>query len=217
MPVVASVSSAISSVTRRRMRVGIMGLGYVGLALAVCFAEEGHDVVGVDIDARKIEALAGGVSTSRTSGRTVSRRPWRNAPKSRSAQPTSLAAMPCWSAYRSRGRPTVSRTRAAGQCDSFLGRSAAAWAADRPGVDDLPRDHAGPDGAEPREVRPGRRPRLPPGLLARARGPRTYDYTLRNTPKLLGASSRHAPIELRPCTARCATRSSGSPVRRPRS
>jgi UDP-N-acetyl-D-mannosaminuronate dehydrogenase len=33
------------------MRVGIMGLGYVGLALAVCFAEEGHDVVGVDIDA----------------------------------------------------------------------------------------------------------------------------------------------------------------------
>ena len=39
-----------------------MGLGYVGLPLAVCFAEEGHDVVGVDVDARKIEALARGES-----------------------------------------------------------------------------------------------------------------------------------------------------------
>jgi UDP-N-acetyl-D-glucosamine dehydrogenase len=44
------------------MRVGIMGLGYVGLPLAVAFAEEGHDVVGVDIDARKIEALSRGDS-----------------------------------------------------------------------------------------------------------------------------------------------------------
>jgi UDP-N-acetyl-D-glucosamine dehydrogenase len=44
------------------MTVGIMGLGYVGLPLAVAFAEAGHDVVAVDIDARKIEALARGDS-----------------------------------------------------------------------------------------------------------------------------------------------------------
>src|SRR5919201_1057944 len=44
------------------MRVGIMGLGYVGLPLAVAFAEQGHDVVGVDIDARKVEALNRGES-----------------------------------------------------------------------------------------------------------------------------------------------------------
>jgi UDP-N-acetyl-D-glucosamine dehydrogenase len=44
------------------MRVGIMGLGYVGLPLAVAFAEEGHDIVGVDIDARKVEGLSGGES-----------------------------------------------------------------------------------------------------------------------------------------------------------
>ena len=44
------------------MTVGIMGLGYVGLPLAVAFAEEGHDVVAVDIDARKIEALSQGRS-----------------------------------------------------------------------------------------------------------------------------------------------------------
>jgi UDP-N-acetyl-D-glucosamine dehydrogenase len=44
------------------MTVGIMGLGYVGLPLAVAFAEEGHDVVAVDVDPRKIEALNAGES-----------------------------------------------------------------------------------------------------------------------------------------------------------
>jgi UDP-N-acetyl-D-glucosamine dehydrogenase len=44
------------------MNVGIMGLGYVGLPLAVAFAEEGHRVVGVDVDARKVEALGRGES-----------------------------------------------------------------------------------------------------------------------------------------------------------
>src|SRR4051812_39702772 len=39
------------------MHIGIMGLGYVGLPLAVAFAEEGHTVIGLDTDARKIEAL----------------------------------------------------------------------------------------------------------------------------------------------------------------
>jgi UDP-N-acetyl-D-glucosamine dehydrogenase len=39
------------------MNVGIVGLGYVGLPLAVSFAEAGHDVTCVDIDPRKIGAL----------------------------------------------------------------------------------------------------------------------------------------------------------------
>ena len=30
------------------MKIGIVGLGYVGLPLAVAFVEEGHEVVGVD-------------------------------------------------------------------------------------------------------------------------------------------------------------------------
>src|SRR5689334_12946093 len=45
-----------------RMRVGVVGLGYVGLPLAVAFAEEGHDVVGLDADPRKVDALAEGRS-----------------------------------------------------------------------------------------------------------------------------------------------------------
>src|SRR6202011_3458026 len=42
--------------------VGIIGLGYVGLPLAVAFASEGCEVVGVDSDPRKIEAIAEGRS-----------------------------------------------------------------------------------------------------------------------------------------------------------
>ena len=42
--------------------VGIIGLGYVGLPLAVVFAEEGCDVVAVDVDARKIQQLSRGES-----------------------------------------------------------------------------------------------------------------------------------------------------------
>ena len=44
------------------MKVGIIGLGYVGLPLAVAFAEAGHEVVGLDTDARKVEALREGRS-----------------------------------------------------------------------------------------------------------------------------------------------------------
>ena len=44
------------------MKIGIVGLGYVGLPLAVAFAEAGHDVVGLDLDPAKIEALAAGRS-----------------------------------------------------------------------------------------------------------------------------------------------------------
>jgi len=44
------------------MKIGIIGLGYVGLPLAVAFAEAGHEVVGLDTDVRKIEALREGRS-----------------------------------------------------------------------------------------------------------------------------------------------------------
>jgi UDP-N-acetyl-D-glucosamine dehydrogenase len=44
------------------MNVGIIGLGYVGLPLAMSFCEAGHDVVGVDVDARKLAVLQRGES-----------------------------------------------------------------------------------------------------------------------------------------------------------
>jgi UDP-N-acetyl-D-glucosamine dehydrogenase len=44
------------------MSVGIIGLGYVGLPLAVAFAEAGEDVVAVDVDERKIALIEAGES-----------------------------------------------------------------------------------------------------------------------------------------------------------
>jgi UDP-N-acetyl-D-glucosamine dehydrogenase len=44
------------------MRVGIIGLGYVGLPLAVAFARAGSEVIAVDIDPRKLEAIEAGRS-----------------------------------------------------------------------------------------------------------------------------------------------------------
>lgn len=44
------------------MRIGIVGLGYVGLPLAVAFAEAGHAVVGYDVDRSRTERLGRGES-----------------------------------------------------------------------------------------------------------------------------------------------------------
>jgi UDP-N-acetyl-D-glucosamine dehydrogenase len=44
------------------MQIGIVGLGYVGLPLAVAFSEAGHEVLGLDADAAKVESLGRGES-----------------------------------------------------------------------------------------------------------------------------------------------------------
>jgi UDP-N-acetyl-D-glucosamine dehydrogenase len=44
------------------MKLGIVGLGYVGLPLALAFAEAGNDVVGLDTDPGKLADLAAGRS-----------------------------------------------------------------------------------------------------------------------------------------------------------
>jgi UDP-N-acetyl-D-glucosamine dehydrogenase len=44
------------------MQIGIVGLGYVGLPLAVAFAEAGHRVAGYDVDSGRVGRLARGES-----------------------------------------------------------------------------------------------------------------------------------------------------------
>jgi UDP-N-acetyl-D-glucosamine dehydrogenase len=44
------------------MTIGIVGLGYVGLPLAVAFAEAGHEVIGVDVDRQRVAAVNEGTS-----------------------------------------------------------------------------------------------------------------------------------------------------------
>jgi UDP-N-acetyl-D-glucosamine dehydrogenase len=52
----------ISKLRDKKARIAILGLGYVGLPLAVVFAEAGFHVTGVEPDARKVESLTKGVS-----------------------------------------------------------------------------------------------------------------------------------------------------------
>ena len=42
--------------------VGVIGLGYVGLPLALAFAESGASVIGVDLDARRVASVRAGAS-----------------------------------------------------------------------------------------------------------------------------------------------------------
>lgn len=55
-------SELLQKIEQREAKVGIVGLGYVGLPLAVAFAEAGFDVVGVDVDAEKVAMLQDGES-----------------------------------------------------------------------------------------------------------------------------------------------------------
>jgi UDP-N-acetyl-D-glucosamine dehydrogenase len=51
-----------TKIQQRQARVGIIGLGYVGLPLALLYSEQKFQVTGFDIDARKVETLAKGGS-----------------------------------------------------------------------------------------------------------------------------------------------------------
>ena len=55
-------ADVLERIADRRLVVGIIGMGYVGLPLARTFAERGFSVVGFDIDAGKVEALMAGRS-----------------------------------------------------------------------------------------------------------------------------------------------------------
>ncbi len=61
-PLPAAANSLIERFARREATVGVVGLGYVGLPLAVALAKAGYRVIGVDADAEKSEALSRGES-----------------------------------------------------------------------------------------------------------------------------------------------------------
>src|SRR5215217_9587909 len=46
----------------REAKIGIVGLGYAGLPLALAFAETGFEVTGIDLDDSKVSALKEGRS-----------------------------------------------------------------------------------------------------------------------------------------------------------
>lgn len=52
----------LAKIEARELRIGIIGLGYVGLPLAVEFAAAGAQVVGIDVDRQKVDLLNAGES-----------------------------------------------------------------------------------------------------------------------------------------------------------
>ena len=52
----------IKKLKNKEAQVAILGLGYVGLPLAVVFAEAGFRVTGIDPDSRKVDSLKNGIS-----------------------------------------------------------------------------------------------------------------------------------------------------------
>ena len=55
-------ASLLEKIDARTARAGVVGLGYVGLPLAVELAKAGFQTTGIDLDARKIQAIAEGRS-----------------------------------------------------------------------------------------------------------------------------------------------------------
>ena len=62
MDAVRSLSEWTARVRQREARVGIVGLGYVGLPLTLLFSGEGFRVTGFDVDTAKVETLNRGES-----------------------------------------------------------------------------------------------------------------------------------------------------------
>ena len=58
----ASNQQILDRIRRKQARIGIIGLGYVGLPLAVEFARQGFDVTGFDVDAQKTTQINAGTS-----------------------------------------------------------------------------------------------------------------------------------------------------------
>jgi len=56
------MSSLLNKIKQKNATIGIIGLGYVGLPLAIRFSEEGFRVVGFDIDDSKVKMLNKGES-----------------------------------------------------------------------------------------------------------------------------------------------------------
>ena len=52
----------IKKLQEKTAKIGILGMGYVGMPLAVVFAEAGFNVLGIDPDQRKVDTFNKGIS-----------------------------------------------------------------------------------------------------------------------------------------------------------
>ncbi len=192
----------LARINDRTARIAVIGLGYVGLPLAVAFAERGYRVTGIDVDAGKVEMLNRGelyvqdVPAQRLAPLLLAAKPERtdagsgaggkphSAPFRATTEYAALAdcdaAIICVPTPLNKTRdPDVRFLIPAGECDR---RAHPPRHADLPRIDHLPRHDRGAAAADAYEragaAAAGDRAlragqRLLPGLLARAHRPGT--------------------------------------------
>ena len=178
------------------MKVGVIGLGYVGLPLAVAFAEAAAEVVGVDVDEAMVESLARGESTIEdipSERLTAARRraPCRHHRLGRALADCDAIVICVPTPLAHQREPDLSYVDAAGR--DRRRRRSSRGPARRPRVHHLPRHDPRAPRADPGGVGPRRWPGLPPRLLARADRPGRTDYTVRTTPKVVGGLTEGVP------------------------
>ncbi len=188
------------------MSIGIVGMGYVGLPLAVGFAEAGVDVIGVDVDQTKVAALQRRPLAHRGHPGRAPRRgaralhvhdALRRAARGRGdprLRPDPADAQP-----RARPRPAAERLARAGGRDRQ-------GPARRARVHDLPRHDTGTPRSAARGVGPAGRRGLQPRVLTGARRSRAAPTTRCATRRRSSAASRRrAPSARSSSTAASAT------------
>ncbi len=169
------------------MKIGIIGLGYVGLPLAVAFAESGHDVVALDATPRKIESARASRELHRGHPEpSLAPLGERLRPTTRHADLASCdAVIICVPTPLTGSRePDLSYLLDAGKA---LSQVLQRGPARRARVDHLPGHDPRAPGTDPRGVRP----RAPARDFHLAFSPERIDpgrtdYTVRTTPKLVG-------------------------------
>ena len=164
----------LQKIETKKARVGVVGLGYVGVPLVKTFLQKGFRVTGFDIDRKKVDMLNRGKSYIRhisagraqglPEGEESSRRP-RTSGASATSTPSSSASRRRSTATASPTSPTSSTRPSPSPSTCGAGQLVVLESTTYPGTTDeemLPILEAG--GLQ-------RRPGLLPGLLARARGP----------------------------------------------
>ena len=171
----------------RAMKIGVVGLGYVGLPLALAFAEEGHTVAGVDSDSRRAgRARAPARATSRTCRPSA----WPPSPDRIVAGTRYAELADCDAVMIAVPTPLTTKPRArpgpAAVGRHLAGRGAPGGTARGARVHDLPRHHARRlvPLLEESGLAAGATSTWPsrPSGSTRAR----TDFTMRNTPKIVG-------------------------------
>ena len=213
---VRSSAAAVPGDDTADARVAVVGLGYVGLPLALSFHEAGLDVVGLDASPARVPELRAGARRSTTSTTCAWAEAWPTASGSRGPRGRSRPRpMRCSCASRRRSHDK-DPDLAGPVCGGLRVRRAPPRPAGRPPIHDLP-------GHDPRPVPRRARARRPARRASTSTSPSRRSASTRATRRAPRATSRgwsagrprRPPPEPPACSAPSTPRSTSSRARTP--